>query len=104
MFSQATLMLALLPTLLALPHQQRSTGVTIAAGRDGLCLSVVGTPGVGTPVGSVACNTASKWDINPGSGSVILTGTNFALDAGSSPGNNGALKIWTSYPGLYQQT
>jgi hypothetical protein len=29
----------------------------------------------------------------PGSGSVLLTGTAYALDAGTTPGNNGQLKV-----------
>jgi len=36
------------------------------------------------------CGAAAGWDISPGS--VILTGTGFAMDAGV-PGNNGLLKV-----------
>jgi hypothetical protein len=103
-------LLALLPTLLALPttSTKRANSVQISAGRDGLCLSIQGGNGAqyyaGLPVVSLPCGQASYWDISPGSGSVILSNTDFALDAGSTPGNNGGLKIWTSYPGLYQQT
>jgi hypothetical protein len=49
------------------------------------------------------CGAAAGWDISPGSGSVILTGTSFAMDAGV-PGNNGLLKVcqavgpWTFRP------
>jgi hypothetical protein len=100
-------LLTLLPTLFALPTKgKRATAQKIRAGRDNLCLSIRGgsTPQDGTAVVSVSCDQASVWDISPGSGSVVLSGTSLALDAGSSPGNNGGLKVWTSYPGLYQQT
>jgi hypothetical protein len=51
------------------------------------------------------CEHALAWDISPGSGSVVLTANKgFALDAGSEPGDNGGLTIWSSSPGLYQQT
>ena len=53
------------------------------------------------------CSTATTWDINPGSGSVIVHGTSnpvYALDAGVSPHNNVQAKIWQSYPGVTQQT
>lgn len=92
----------------AAPLDRRDTGVYIYAGRDNKCLSlpVGATPGDGTPVVSLDCARAglSKWDINRGSGSVVLTGTNFALDIGLNPGNNGPLKVWTSYPTAPQQT
>jgi hypothetical protein len=39
-----------------------------------------------------------------GNGLVQLTGSNFCLDAGSNPANGIALKLWTCYPGLSQQT
>jgi len=102
-------LLALLPCLLAFPTvTKRADNQLISAGRDGLCLSLQGGKGTaasnGVPVVSLPCDQASTWSISPGSGSVIVSGTNFALDAGSNPGNNGALKVWTSYPGLYQQT
>jgi hypothetical protein len=82
--------------------------VYIYAGRDGKCLSLPAdaSPGDGTPVVSRDCDGqgVSRWDINRGSGSVILTGTNYAMDIGLNPGNNGPLKIWTSYPTAPQQT
>jgi hypothetical protein len=90
--------------------------------------------GNGSPLVTMECGAAAGWDIFPGSGSVILTGTSFAMDAGV-PGNNGLLKVcqavrpsfrwavgrigrercsidmtwtniqtWTSYPGLAAQT
>jgi len=92
-----SLLLSLLPLTLAAPYEKRATGQLIYAGRDGLCLSLQGGkntgPSSGVAVVSIACDQASTWDINKGSGSVILSGTNFALDAGSNPGNNGGLKV-----------
>ena len=102
--------LALLPLLglvSASPIQKRYTRATIVSGRNGLCLVAAPKTGVGSAVYTEDCSTtvaAKYWDINPGSGSVVLSGTNLALDAGSNPGNSGLLKVWTSYPGLYQQT
>ncbi|WRT68135.1 uncharacterized protein IL334_005110 [Kwoniella shivajii] len=105
----ASLALVLLPLLglTAAAPTKRYNGVQIVSGRDGKCLGAAPKTGSGSAVTSVACtgtSYATLWDINPGSGSVVLHGTNLALDAGSTPGNNGALKVWTSYPGLYQQT
>lgn len=104
-------LVAILPLLIAgasaSPIQKRYTRAMIVSDRDGLCLVAAPKTGVGSAVTSENCaNTqgAKYWDINPGSGSVVLSGTNLALDAGENPGNNGALKVWTSYPGLYQQT
>lgn len=85
-------------------YSKRDTNVYIYAGRDGKCLTLQGTLGNGTPVVSGDCNGASRWDINRGSGSIILSGTNYALDIGLNPGNNGPLKVWTSYPTAPQQT
>jgi hypothetical protein len=98
---------AVLPLLLSVsagPISKRFTRAYIVSGRDGKCLSTIPRNGVGAPVTTVDCASAVQWDINPGSGSVIVSGTSLALDAGTNPGNNGLLKIWTSYPGLYQQT
>ena len=102
---------ALLPFLgsaLAAPLNKRDTGVFIYSGRDNKCLSLPAgqSAGDGTPVVSADCNGpgVSKCDINRGSGRVVLSGTNYALDIGLSPGNNGALKVWTSYPTAAQQT
>ncbi|OCF74451.1 hypothetical protein I204_04826 [Kwoniella mangroviensis CBS 8886] len=105
----ASLMLVVLPLLAVVSASpvRRFTSAQIVAGRDGRCLGVQSPAGVGSAVSSVACTASgylTRWDINPGSGSVILSGTGLALDAGSTPGNNGALKVWTSYPTLYQQT
>ena len=85
---------------------KRADGVYIYSGRDGKCLSIPAgsQPADGTPVVSVDCDGAKKWDIVRGSGSVILSGTRYALDIGLDPGNNGRLKVWTSFPGVRQQT
>jgi hypothetical protein len=106
-------LLALLP-LVALTNasptslQKRYTQVKIRAGRDGLCLTAAPKTGIGSQVFSTNCANALTWTINPGSGSVLLGDGSgsppLALDAGENPGNNGALKVWQSYPGLYQQT
>jgi len=97
-----TYLLTLLPCLLASPIEKRANNQLIYAGRDNLCISIQGGKGNlgnlrnGVPVTSLPCDQASSWDINQGpSGSIFVSGNhNFALDAGSSPTNNGALKIW----------
>jgi hypothetical protein len=105
MFAFATLV-ALLPALaLATPLDyaarslnRRYTDVLIKSGRDGLCISVDGGMHAaitdGTAVVSVPCSQATTWNINPGSGSVLVArNPAYALDAGTNPGNNGALKV-----------
>ncbi|RDB19188.1 Endo-1,4-beta-xylanase A [Hypsizygus marmoreus] len=59
----------------------------------------------GTPVQIYDCNNtpAQKWTISRGSTKVQLTGTNFCLDAGSTPGNGIGMKIWTCYDNLPAQ-
>lgn len=108
MLLSATLALAaLLPGLAnASPVSKRYKNSLIRSFRTGTCLSTQpGTPlQDGTPLTVVDCNKAVRWDINPGSGSVIISGTDFALDAGVNPSNNVPAKVWTSYPGLAQQT
>lgn len=90
----------------ASPVQKRFTNSVIRSGRTGGCLSLpAGTaPSNGAGLVTRDCSTASRWDINPGSGSVILSGTNFALDAGVPQGNNMYAKVWSSLPGTTQQT
>jgi len=76
------------------------------------CLTVTNSAyGDGTTIDLQTCLDASNpnyglqnWDITRGSGAVKLVGTNFCLDAGSSPANGVVAKIWTCYPGVYQQT
>ncbi|CAA7263867.1 unnamed protein product [Cyclocybe aegerita] len=59
----------------------------------------------GTPVQVYDCNgsPAQTWDYIRGSTKVQLRGTNYCLDAGSSPGNGVHMKIWTCYGGLSAQ-
>ncbi|KAJ3507116.1 hypothetical protein NLJ89_g6483 [Agrocybe chaxingu] len=51
------------------------------------------------------CNgtNAQKWVIARGSTKVKLAGTNFCLDAGSTPGNGIGMKIWQCYDNLPAQ-
>lgn len=80
---------------------KRANNQLIYSNRDQKCLSpaggaaavAAGQVNAGTPVVAVDCASAAGWDINPGSGSVLLTGTALALDAGINPANNGALKV-----------
>lgn len=80
--------LALLPLLLtasAAPTiHKRFSRARIVSGRDGKCLAGAPKTGVGSPVSTVDCssNFGLLWDINPGSGSVVLSGSDLALDAG----------------------
>ncbi|EIW71520.1 hypothetical protein TREMEDRAFT_27944 [Tremella mesenterica DSM 1558] len=106
----ASILFGILPLLTdASPVYKRYTSQRIqSVSQKGQCLSPVGWPNVtlsnGVQVGSVDCDQAPGWDISPGSGSVILSGTNYALDAGTGKDNNEIVKIWQSYPGLFQQT
>ncbi|WVQ94379.1 hypothetical protein IAU59_001458 [Kwoniella sp. CBS 9459] len=106
-------LLALLPLLL-LPFTEanpvnvkRYSGVKIQSYRSRKCLSPAGNgPNYndGTQVITVDCANAKTWDINPGSGSIILHGNGKAIDAGTGRDNNEIVKLWTSYPTLFQQT
>lgn len=98
---------ALLPGLVSAgPIQKRYTNSLIRSYRTNTCLTLQG--GVQVIDGSLLsvgdCATATRWDIQPGSGSVTVSGLDFALDAGTNPHNNVPAKVWTSYPGLEQQT
>ena len=89
--------------------RDNATAYTISSDRDGKCLSLpdgdATAPADGIALVALDCGTASGWIIDRGSGSVLLAAnTGFALDAGENPGDHGGLKIWTSFPGLYQQT
>jgi hypothetical protein len=88
------------------PHEKRFTNSVIQSGRNRQCLSLPAgvSPSNGVGLVTANCNTATRWDINPGSGSVIVSGTNFALDAGVPQANNAIAKVWQSYPGSQQQT
>lgn len=124
-------LLALLPILatgaFASPIVKRANNQLIQSVTSGLCISPAASAGgIGNGVNIISeeCDTAAGWDLSPGSGSIVLTGTNYAIDAGENPGASGGLKvcqirpsaitrtiadplplqIWQSYPGLYQQT
>ncbi|OCF33770.1 hypothetical protein I316_04482 [Kwoniella heveanensis BCC8398] len=115
--SLTTILLALLsvsaplisasPTPATKTHlSKRYTGVRIQSYRDGTCLTPYG-PRLydGIQVRTTQCQYAPRWDISPGSGSVLLhENNNYALDAGTGRDNNEIVKMWTSYPGLFQQT
>jgi hypothetical protein len=100
MLAQLFALLPLLALASATPIHKRD-GTLIRSGRDGQCLALEGLPGVqryglvknGTPVITRDCLGANTWFINRGSGSITVPGTNFALDIGLNPGNNGALKV-----------
>ncbi|KAK4686028.1 hypothetical protein P7C73_g4100, partial [Tremellales sp. Uapishka_1] len=101
-----TSVIALLPALaLASPIRKRYTGVQIRSFRDNRCLALPGSDyGDGTVVISEACVADSAtWDIDYGSGSILLHGTSYALDAGTTPANNQDLHLYTS-SGVSQQT
>jgi len=59
----------------------------------------------GTPVQLYDCNgtRAQDWLLQRGSTKIRLAGTNFCLDAGSTPGNGVGMKIWECYDGLPAQ-
>ncbi|KAF8198504.1 G-X-X-X-Q-X-W domain-containing protein [Pholiota molesta] len=59
----------------------------------------------GTPVQIYDCNgtPAQNWLFTRGSTKVQLAGTNFCLDAGSSPANGIGLKIWQCFDNLPAQ-
>lgn len=94
--------LPLLALVSASPVVKRADSRLIQSGRsNGYCLSVQGGRQAvadgnfnnGTPVTTLLCSVASFWDISPGSGSVVVSGTNYALDIGLQPGNNGPVKV-----------
>ncbi|KAL0945344.1 hypothetical protein HGRIS_000842 [Hohenbuehelia grisea] len=75
-------------------------------GNRSKCLDVRGNSQQnGTPVQIYDCNGtgAQKWVINRANTKVRLAGTNFCLDAGSSPGNGIGMKIWQCYDNLPAQ-
>lgn len=116
-----TSLFALLPLLAisvsAGPIERRATGVQIHPNGDiSQCLQVqTYSKGVqdpsqvanDSPLSVGACGapgTFSAFDISYGDQlSVKLTGSNLCFDAGSNPGNNGIMKLYTCYPGLPQQ-
>jgi hypothetical protein len=100
MFTQAYLSIILLSLVHASPIKRANNQLIVSA-RNDQCLSPAGggaavsagQVGDGTPLITMSCADAAGWDISPGSGSVLLTGTAYALDAGTTPGNNGQLKV-----------
>ncbi|WVQ80074.1 hypothetical protein IAT38_002175 [Cryptococcus sp. DSM 104549] len=100
----SSIILALTSLVSASPVEKCHTGVRILSGSNGQCLHPVASPANGIIVGTAECANASLWDIQEGSGSVILHGTNFALDATTGKANGQLVKLWTSYPKLFQQT
>jgi hypothetical protein len=100
MFTQAYLPIILLSLVQASPIKRANNQLIVSA-RNEQCLSPAGGAaavsagqvGDGTPLITMSCADAAGWDISPGSGSVLLTGTAYALDAGTTPGNNGQLKV-----------
>ncbi|KAF8642814.1 hypothetical protein AX16_009403 [Volvariella volvacea WC 439] len=75
-------------------------------GNKDKCLDVRGAQYAnGTPVQIYDCNGtgAQRWRVRNGRTQVVLDGTNFCLDAGSSPGNGVGMKIWQCYDNLPAQ-
>ena len=105
-YTAITLFAILSQAVMGSPIEKRATNTVIRSGRNGQCLSLPSGVQPANGVGLITrdCKTATRWDISPGSGSVIVTGTNFALDAGVPQGNNMYAKVWQSYPGSQQQT
>jgi hypothetical protein len=105
-YTALTLFAVLSQAVMGSPIEKRATNTVIRSGRNGQCLSLPSgvQPANGVQLVTRDCNSATRWDISPGSGSVIVTGTNFALDAGVPQGNNMNAKVWQSYPGSPQQT
>ncbi|OCF53999.1 hypothetical protein L486_08506 [Kwoniella mangroviensis CBS 10435] len=108
MFTPVLIFLSILQVISSSPTHlnKRYNGVKIQAFRNGYCLSPIDTNTAnGVPVGAVDCSQARTWNINPGSGSITLANNpNYALDAGTGNTNGEGVKIWQSYPGLFQQT
>eukprot|EP00914_Ancora_sagittata_P001072 GHVO01002830.1.p1 GENE.GHVO01002830.1~~GHVO01002830.1.p1 ORF type:complete len:287 (-),score=7.29 GHVO01002830.1:45-905(-) len=70
------------------------------------CIDVSGaTFANGTPVEIYDCNetNAQRWVISRGSTKVQVAGTNYCLDAGSTPGDGTKMKIWECYDNLSAQ-
>ncbi|KAF9446179.1 carbohydrate-binding module family 13 protein [Macrolepiota fuliginosa MF-IS2] len=89
-----------------IPNYQSRPDFINPNGNSNKCLDVKGGVFVnGTPVQIYDCNgsQAQMWSIIRGNGTVRLSGTNYCLDAGSSPGNGVKVKIWTCYEGLVAQ-
>ncbi|KDR84330.1 hypothetical protein GALMADRAFT_237117 [Galerina marginata CBS 339.88] len=75
-------------------------------GNTNKCMDVRGANYAnGTPVQIYDCNGtgAQKWVLNRENTKVQVAGTNFCLDAGSTPGNGVGMKIWQCYDNLPAQ-
>ncbi|WWC59782.1 uncharacterized protein I303_102344 [Kwoniella dejecticola CBS 10117] len=98
-------LISLLGISSAAPMEKRYSTVKIRAARDNKCLSPFGTRWTDdTQVTTVDCAGAARWDINPGSGSVILHGSTYALSAVTGNANNEIVQLKTSAPGTFAQT
>lgn len=98
-------LLGLLPFLASATHAspivKRANNQLIQSVTSGLCISPAsGAEGVANgQVGNAAnlvsldCDDAASWDLSRGSGSIILSTTNYAIDIGENPGNTGSLKV-----------
>ena len=103
-------LVALLPLIASVayasPVSKRATNQVIQSANSNLCISPasgaagVANGNVGNDVSlvSIPCEDAATWDISRGSGSIILDGTNYAIDAGENPVDNGALKVGLQDP------
>ncbi|KAF7436058.1 hypothetical protein PC9H_002884 [Pleurotus ostreatus] len=103
-FNFLALALAVLPSALAAPAQV-SWRIHPAVNTN-KCLNLRGNVRAnGTAVDIFDCNltTAQNWVIAPGSTKVQLEGTNFCLDAGSTPANGIGMKIWQCFDDLPAQ-
>ncbi|WWC68221.1 uncharacterized protein I206_102144 [Kwoniella pini CBS 10737] len=98
-------LISLLTFVSASPIEKRYSTVKIRSARDNKCLSPSGTKWTnGTQITTVDCTGAARWDINPGSGSVILHGSTYALSAMTGNANNENVQLQTSVPGTFAQT
>ncbi|KAL0961332.1 hypothetical protein HGRIS_006289 [Hohenbuehelia grisea] len=91
----------------AAPPPPAPKGVEIHPnGNTKKCLDVQGNVREnGTPVQIYDCNGtgAQKWVLNSANTKVQLAGTNFCLDAGTTPKSGVGMKIWTCYDNLPAQ-
>ncbi|WVQ94570.1 hypothetical protein IAU59_001650 [Kwoniella sp. CBS 9459] len=96
--------LPLLALASASPIVKRYQGVKIQSVANGRCITPK-APNVETSlVVAIDCDRAQGWDISPGSGSIILSGTNLALHAKTGTEDHEKLTVEESSPGAFQQT
>ncbi|RDB19628.1 Extracellular exo-alpha-L-arabinofuranosidase [Hypsizygus marmoreus] len=87
-------------------YQSRPNFINPGENNPNKCLDVRGNVQAnGTPVQIYDCNGsgAQRWSILRGNTTVRLSGTDFCLDAGSTPGNGIGMKIWKCYDNLPAQ-